>query len=180
MSTTAPSTTAPSTSDSPAAGGGKLRPARGATPYLVVQGAADALAYYQRVFGAELLLRLDTPQGGLLHAELQVGGASFCMSEAMPERGAPGPLALGGSPVSMIIYVPDADATVAAALASGARATMPLADHFWGDRAGGIVDPFGHQWIVATRIDDPSPEELKRRAAAMFAAMGNGADCPGA
>jgi PhnB protein len=143
--------------------------ARGATPYLTVKGAPDAIAFYQRVFGAQLTFRLNDPSGGVMHAEMRVGPATFMLSEERPEYGARGPKAIGGSAVTVIVYVPDVDATFKLALESGATATMPLENQFWGDRAGGITDPFGHQWMVASHIEDPTPQELERRAKALFA-----------
>jgi uncharacterized glyoxalase superfamily protein PhnB len=142
---------------------------RGATPYLIVKGAADAIGFYQRVFGAELLMRLNAPDGSVMHAELKVGPAHFMLTEERPEYRALSPQAIGGSASSAIVYVEDADAAVQRALDAGSQIIMPLADQFWGDRSAGIVDPFGHHWMVATHIEDPSPEEIQRRAQAMFA-----------
>lgn len=143
-------------------------PARGAIPYLTVAGAADAIAWYQRVFGAELVMRLDDPSGQVLHSELKVGPASFMMTEERPQMGARGPKTVGGTSTSCTVYVPDVDTVVRRAIDAGAQATMPLMDQFWGDRAGGIVDPFGHQWLIATHKEEPSLDELKRRLQAMF------------
>lgn len=143
-------------------------PARGALPYLTVQGASDAIAWYQRIFGAEVLIRLDDPQGQVLHSELKVGPASFMMTEERLQMGARGPKTVGGTSVTVTMYVPDADAVIRRALEAGAQPTMPLMDQFWGDRAGGIVDPFGHQWIIATHREEPSIDELKQRLQAMF------------
>ena len=147
-------------------------PARGATPYLVVKGASDAIAFYRQVFGAELIFRLDDPAGAVMHAELHVGPARFMLTEERPQFGSRSPLTIGGSASTAVIYVPDADAVLAAALKAGATATMPLENQFWGDRAGGITDPFGHEWMIATHIEDPSPQEIERRAKEMFAAGG--------
>lgn len=147
-------------------------PARGATPYLVVKGAADAIGFYQRVFGAELVMRLDTPDGCVMHAELKVGPAHFMLTEEQPQHQALSPLSLGGSGSMAVVYVPDADATVQRAAAAGSKITMPVQDQFWGDRSGGIVDPFGHQWFVSTHLEDPTPQELERRAKALFAQGG--------
>lgn len=141
---------------------------RGATPYLTVKGAADAIGYYQRVFGAELATRMDTPDGKVMHAELSVGPATFMLGEEMPDYHSLGPSTLGGSGTTVIVYVPDVDATVQRAVAAGAKLTMPVQDQFWGDRSGSIVDPFGHRWMVATHIEDPTPQEIERRVKAMF------------
>jgi uncharacterized glyoxalase superfamily protein PhnB len=140
----------------------------GATPYLIVKGAPDAIAFYQRVFGAELKLRLDGPDGSVMHAELQIGPARFMLSEEQPQWGSLSPLSIGGSATSAVVYVPDVDTVFERAVAAGAKATMPVADQFWGDRSGHVVDPFGHQWFISTHIEDPSPDELQRRMAKMF------------
>jgi uncharacterized glyoxalase superfamily protein PhnB len=145
-------------------------PARGATPYLVIRGAADAIGFYQKVFDAELVIRLDAPDGKPMHAELKVGPASFMLTEERPEYGALSPLTIGGSASTSTIYVPDADAVVAAALAGGAQSVMPVQDQFWGDRSGAITDPFGHKWMIATHLEDPSHEEIEHRMQALFAA----------
>jgi uncharacterized glyoxalase superfamily protein PhnB len=142
---------------------------RGATPYLVVKGASDAIAFYQRVFGADLLFRLDDPSGAVMHAELRVGPAHFMVTEERPQHGALGPLTLGGSGSSATLYVPDADAVVERAVKAGAKVVMPVQDQFWGDRCGNIVDPFGHLWFVSTHIEDPTPQEIEQRAKALFA-----------
>ncbi|MEW6704014.1 MAG: VOC family protein [Pseudomonadota bacterium] len=148
-----------------------MPPAEGAIPYLVVKGAADAIAFYQRVFDAQVSGRLDAPDG-VLHAELKVGPARFMLTEERPERGALGPLALGGSATHAVLYVPDADATVARAVAAGAKVGMPVADQFWGDRSGTITDPFGHQWFVSTHQEDLTNEQIEQRLRAMMAQSG--------
>lgn len=135
----------------------------GAIPYLTLKGAADAIGFYQRVLGAELVVKLADPSGRVVHAQLTVGGATFMMTEEMPQFQALSPATIGGSGTAVTVYVPDADATIAKALAAGAQPNMPLMDQFWGDRAGGIVDPFGHKWIIATRKEEVGPEELVRR-----------------
>jgi len=148
----------------------RVPPSHGATPYLVVKGAADAIAFYQRVFGAELLFRLDDPSGAVMHSELQVGPARFMLTEERPQHGSLSPLTIGGSGSCATVYVSDADAVFERALKAGAKVMMPVQDQFWGDRMGGITDPFGHRWMIATHIEEPSPEEIQRRAKAMFAA----------
>ena len=142
---------------------------RGATPYLIVKGAADAIAYYKKVFGAELIVRFDAPDGSVMHAEMSVGPARFMLTEERQEYGARSPLTIGGSASTAVVYVPDADAAVGRAVASGAKITMPLDNQFWGDRSASLVDPFGHNWMVATHIEDPSPEEIGRRVKKLFA-----------
>jgi PhnB protein len=145
--------------------------ARGAIPYLIVKGAADAIAFYQRVFGAELLMRLDAPDG-VMHAELQVGPAHFMLTEERPQYQSLGPVSRGGSSTGVIVYVPNSDEVVKRAVDAGATVTMPVADQFWGDRSGNITDPFGHNWWISTHIEDPTPEEITRRAKALFAQGG--------
>jgi len=147
---------------------------RGATPYLIVKGASDAIAFYQRVFGAELLFRLDEPGGGVMHAELQVGPARFMLTEERAQHGTLSPRTLGGSGSGATLYVPDADAVVERAVKAGAQLQMPVQDQFWGDRCGNIVDPFGHLWFIATHIEDPAPQEIERRAKALFAKAAGG------
>jgi uncharacterized glyoxalase superfamily protein PhnB len=160
-------------SRSPAAGGqpGAVPPVpepRGAIPYLIVKGASDAIGFYQRVFGAEVVMRLDAPDGLLMHAELKVGPAHFMLTEERPQHQALSPLSLGGTGSQAVLYVPDADAVVDRAVQAGATVTMPVADQFWGDRSGCINDPFGHAWFVSTQKEAPSQAELKRRMEAMF------------
>ena len=154
------------------AAGAKVEPVpvpRGATPYLIIKGAADAIAYYKKVFGAELVVRFDAPDGGVMHAEMLVGPARFMLTEERAEYGARSPLTIGGSASTAVVHVPDVDAVVASAVASGAKITMPLANQFWGDRSASLVDPFGHNWMVATHIEDPSPEEIGQRVKKLFA-----------
>jgi PhnB protein len=143
-------------------------PARGALPYLTAKGASDAIRFYQEMFGAELEFRIDDPAGAVMHAELSVGPCHFMLTEERPEHGSLGPKTIGGSPVTLVVYVPDVDAVVAKALKAGATATMPLENQFWGDRAGGLSDPFGHQWMVATQIEELTPQEVTRRSQEMF------------
>jgi uncharacterized glyoxalase superfamily protein PhnB len=148
-------------------------PAQGATPYLVVKGAADAIGYYQRVFGAELVTRLDMPDSSVMHAEMKVGGARFMLTEERLQYNARSPLTLGGTASSAAFYVPDVDAVVQRAVDNGATVTMPVGDQFWGDRSGHVVDPFGHQWFIATHLEDVSPEQLAQRMKAMLPPAGH-------
>lgn len=136
---------------------------RGVTPYLVVDGAARAIAFYKAAFGANEQLRLDGPDGRIGHAELRLAGGVLMLSDAFPEMNARDPKAFGGTPVHLLIYVDDADAVVARAVAAGATLARPVADQFYGDRSGMILDPFGHSWTVATHKEDVSPDELRRR-----------------
>jgi uncharacterized glyoxalase superfamily protein PhnB len=136
------------------------------TPHLVCRDAAEAIAFYQKAFGAVELARLPGPQGKLLHAMLRIGDSPFMLVDEFPDWGALGPQSLKGSPVTIHLYVEDADAAVERAVAAGARLTMPVADMFWGDRYGTVEDPFGHRWSIATHIRDLSPEEIQAAAKA--------------
>jgi PhnB protein len=137
------------------------------TPHLVCAGAADAIAFYAKAFDAVEVARLPGPQGRLMHAMVRIGGAPVMLVDEMPEWGALGPKSLKGSPVTIHLYVRDVDATVAQAVAAGARVTMPVADMFWGDRYGQLEDPFGHKWSVATHVRDVTPEEMAKAMASM-------------
>jgi PhnB protein len=136
------------------------------TPYLIVDGAARALEFYRKVFGATEKMRMPGPGGKVGHAEITIGDSMIMLADEHPEMGARGPRAFGGSPIAVMVYVADVDAVVAAATAAGARVVRPVEDQFYGDRMGTIEDPFGHQWHVATHKEDVPPEEMARRAAA--------------
>jgi PhnB protein len=136
------------------------------TPYIVVDGAARAIEFYKQVFGATELFRMDGPDGKVGHAEIKIGDSHVMLADEHPEMNARGPRSFGGSPVSLMLYVEDVDATVARAVEAGATLKRPVADQFYGDRAGGVEDPFGHFWYVATHVEDVPPEELRKRAAA--------------
>ena len=137
------------------------------TPYLVIKGAAEALEFYKSVFGATELMRFDGPNGTLAHAEIKIGNSPIMISDEWPDMGFRGPKSIGGSPVGIMIYVEDADAMFAKAVAAGGTVTKPLQDQFYGDRSGSITDPWGHMWTIATHIEDVSPEEIERRMKAM-------------
>jgi uncharacterized glyoxalase superfamily protein PhnB len=132
------------------------------TPHLICKGAADAIEFYKKAFGAVEEGRLPTPDGRLMHALLRVAGSAVMLVDEMPEWGALGPTTLKGTPVTIHLYVPDADAFFARAVAAGAKATMPLQDMFWGDRYGKLEDPFGHHWSVATHQRDVTPQEMQQ------------------
>ncbi|HUP01956.1 MAG TPA: VOC family protein [Gemmatimonadota bacterium] len=144
------------------------------TPYLTIKDAAKAIDWYKQAFGAEELSRVpmseDDPR--LLHAEIRIGDSIVMMSEEFPEWGSKGPEALGGSPVSILIYVEDVEAAWKRAVDAGATIKMVLADQFWGDRFGAIEDPFGHKWSLAQHMEDLSMEEMGRRREAAMSAMG--------
>ncbi|MDB5999972.1 MAG: glyoxalase [Rhizobacter sp.] len=129
------------------------------TPHLVCAGAADAIEFYKKAFGAVEESRMPGPNGKLMHASVRIGDSSLMLVDEMPDWGSVGPKALKGSPVTVHLYVKDADAVFAAAVAAGAKATMPVAEMFWGDRYGQLEDPFGHKWSIATHVRDVSPEE---------------------
>lgn len=137
------------------------------TPHLVCKGAADAIEFYKKAFGAVELGRMPGPDGRLMHAQVRIGDSALMLVDEWPEMGSVGPKDLKGSPVTIHLYVTDVDATVAQAVAAGAKVTMPVDDMFWGDRYGRLEDPFGHQWSVATHKRDLSPEEIKAGMAKM-------------
>ena len=136
--------------------------------YLAIDGASDAIEFYKDVFGAEERLRMPGPGGTVGHAEIQIGDSVVMMADSAPDMGALDPKKLGGTPVSMTVYVEDVDATFARALAGGAKESQPIEDKFYGDRAGSFIDPWGHQWHVMMHIEDVSPEEMEKRAAAFM------------
>jgi PhnB protein len=146
----------------------KPRDYHSVTPYLALRDAKAALDFYARAFGAELVLKLDLPDGSIAHAELRIGDSILMMSEENAEWGNRSPHALGGSPVSMMIYVADVDAAFAQALAAGAEQLKPVEDQFYGDRTGTLKDPYGYQWTLATHVEDVSTEEAQRRMEALF------------
>jgi len=137
------------------------------TPYLVIDGASAAIEFYRRAFGASETLRIEH-QGKVGHAEIKIGDSPIMLADEYPDMGARSPQALGGSPVSVMLYVDNVDAVVERAVAAGAKLQRPVADQFYGDRTGSVVDPFGHLWHVATHIEDVSLDEVRRRAAAQF------------
>lgn len=133
------------------------------TPYLIIKGAAEAIDYYKNVFGATEVMRMADPSGRIGHAELKIGNSHIMLADEFPEMDHRGPLTLGNSPVSILLYVEDVDSTVERAVAAGARILKPVQDQFYGDRSGFIQDPFGHRWGVATHKEDVSPQEMKER-----------------
>ena len=141
------------------------------TPYLTVDDAASAIAYYKKAFGATERLRMDTPDGKVGHAELEIGDSLVMLSDPTPEATTRPPSELGGTSAGIFLYVDDVDAVVKKALRAGATVTMEVADQFWGDRFGSIRDPFGHEWSIATHIEDVPSEEMAERAKAAMAQM---------
>jgi PhnB protein len=136
---------------------------RAATPYLCVKGAAKAIDFYVRAFGAKEQMRMQRPDGGIGHAEIRIGAAPIMLADESPEMAFRSPESLGGTPVNILVYVEDVDALAKRAVAAGATLTRPVADQFYGDRLGSLKDPFGHSWSFATRIENLSLEEIKRR-----------------
>ena len=137
----------------------------GVVPHLVCAGAAEAIDFYQRAFGATEDMRLPGPEGKLVHASITVNGSMVMLMDEFPEMGATSPKALGGSPVTLHLSVPDVDAAFERAVAAGATVVMPVADQFWGDRYGCVQDPFGHLWSLATPLPDAPRTEEELQAA---------------
>jgi len=144
------------------------------TPYLSIRGAAQAIEFYKRAFGAKELLRMPGPEGKLGHAELKIGDSHLMLADESPEMDFLAPQSRGGTTVQLHLYVKDVDATVQKAVAAGGKLTRPLEDKFYGDRAGTIEDPYGHVWYIATHTEDVSPKEIDRRLAEMAKKMGGG------
>ena len=137
-----------------------------ATPYLIVKEAVNALNFYKRAFDAEELMRVADPSGKVGHAEIKIGNSPIMLADEFPEMGYRGPQSLGGSPVSILLYVEDVDAQFNRAVAAGAKVLKPVADQFYGDRSGTLEDPFGHVWTIATHKENLTFEEIRNRAAA--------------
>jgi PhnB protein len=136
------------------------------TPYLIINGASRAIDFYKNTFGAQEVMRFPGPNGTIGHAELRIGDSVIMLAdEQMAQYRSPE--AYGGSPVSLMIYVPDVDKTFKQAIANGAKETRAVQDQFYGDRSGNLVDPFGHVWTIATHVEDVSMEEMQRRMAAL-------------
>jgi PhnB protein len=132
------------------------------TPYLVCRGAAGAIEFYKRAFGAKEKVRMPGPGGTVAHAEIQIGDSRVMLGEETPEMGAKSPEMLGGSPVGVFLYVKNVDAFTNKAIGAGATVLMPVQDMFWGDRYGKLEDPFGHHWSVATHLREVSTEEMQQ------------------
>ena len=141
-----------------------------ATPYLIIEGAADAIEFYKQAFGAVELFRMPGPDGKIGHAEIKIGDSPIMLADAYPDMGYKGPKSLGGSPVSLMIYVEDVDTVFNRAVDAGATVKEGVSDKFYGDRMGTLIDPFGHVWHVSTHKEDVSLAEMEKRAAALGAA----------
>jgi PhnB protein len=142
-----------------------------ATPYLVIDGAAEAIDYYKNAFGAKERMRMEAPDHRIGHAEIEIGDSLVMLSDAFPQSTTKAPTELGGTTAGVFLYVEDVDAVVKKAVDAGATVTMEVADQFWGDRFGSITDPFGHSWSIATHVEDVPPEEMAERAKTAMAAM---------
>jgi PhnB protein len=147
-----------------------------ATPYLIIRGAADAIEFYKKAFGATELFRFPTPDGKIGHAEIKIGDSPIMMADEFPQMGYKGPQSLGGSPVSIMIYVQDVDTIFNQAVAAGATVKEAVSDKFYGDRMGTLTDPFGHVWHISTHKEDVSMEEIEKRAKAAGAAAPGGGE----
>jgi PhnB protein len=141
------------------------------TPYLNVRDCAQALDFYKKAFGAKETVRMPGPGGKIMHAEIKIGDSHLFLADEMPEWGSKSPLTLGGTATAVLLYVENADALFNQAIDAGAKVAMPLADQFWGDRYGKLMDPFGHEWAVATHLEDLTPAEMKKRQEVAMAQM---------
>jgi PhnB protein len=139
------------------------------TPYLHVDGASTAIDFYSKVFGATERMRMPSPGGKVGHAELEIGDSLIMLADEFPEMGVLGPKAIGGTPVTLGLYVEDVDDVFDRAIAEGAVSVRPVENQFYGDRAGQLEDPFGHRWSVATHVEDVPPDEMAKRAAEAMA-----------
>jgi PhnB protein len=137
------------------------------SPYICVDGANDAIEFYAKVFGAKERMRMDGPPGKIGHAELELGDSLIMISDEFPEMGVRGPKTIGGTPVTLSVYVTDVDDVFDRAIKAGATSLRPVENQFYGDRSGQFEDPFGHKWSVATHVEDVPPDEMAKRAAAM-------------
>jgi PhnB protein len=141
------------------------------TPGLALRDTAGAIDFYKKAFGAKEKGRMPGPDGKIMHAELRIGDSSIMVGEEMPQMGNPSPATLGGSPVSLYIYVKNVDKAFEQAVNAGATVEMPVADMFWGDRYGAVKDPYGHKWGLATHKRDMSPKAMKQAAEEFFASQ---------
>ncbi len=143
------------------------------SPYLTVDDGEKAIEFYERAFGAVERGRMAAPDGKIAHAELQIGNAIIMLSDKFPQFISESPKELGGTSVAIFLFVEDVDAVVRGAVEAGATITMQPEDQFWGDRMGHVADPFGHLWLIATRVEDLAPEEIAARGREVFASMGS-------
>jgi PhnB protein len=141
-------------------------------PHLVTRGAAEAIEWYEKAFGAKEISRAPAPGGKLMHAEIQIGDSRVFLNDEFPGMGCDAPKTAGDSPVTIHLWVEDVDSAFKRAVDAGAKVVFPLADQFWGDRYGIVVDPYGHRWSMASHMKDLKPEELKKAAEEAFSHMG--------
>jgi PhnB protein len=141
------------------------------TPYLIIDGAAAAIDFYAKVLGATERMRMPSPGGKIGHAEIEIGSSLIMLADEHPEMGIRGPKTIGGSPISIMVYVKDVDSVFERALAEGATSSRDVENQFYGDRMGQFEDPFGHRWSVATHVEDVPPDEMSKRAAEAMSAM---------
>jgi PhnB protein len=141
------------------------------TPYLAVDDAARAIEFYKRAFGAKERVNMPGPEGTIAHAELEIGDSLVMLSDPFPQSTAKPPKELGGTTAGVFMYVEDVDEVVKQAIDAGAKATMPVEDQFWGDRFGKVADPFGHEWQIATHVEDLTPEQIAERSKEAMASM---------
>jgi PhnB protein len=134
------------------------------TPYLVIKGAANAIDFYKRAFGATEVMRMASPDGKIGHAEITIGDSRIMLADEYPEMGHRSPQSIGGTGVSLMVYLENVDEVFNRAVAAGARQLQPVKDQFYGDRSGTLRDPFGHEWTLSTHVEDVSPDEMRRRA----------------
>ena len=142
------------------------------TPYLYIDGAARAIDFYKQAFGAVEVMRLEASGGKIGHAEIKIGDSHVMLADEFPDMGARGPHTIGGTAVGLMVYLPDVDVVVDRAVKAGATLERPVENKFYGDRTGGIIDPFGHRWYISTHVEDVPPEEMEKRAAAAMAEAG--------
>ena len=137
------------------------------TPYLIIKGAAQAIDFYKKAFGATELMRFPGPNNTVMHAEIKIGDSPVMLADEHENGPYRSPLAVGGTPVSLMVYVEDVDTVFKQAVSLGAKSTRAVEDQFYGDRSGNLTDPFGHVWTIATHKEDVSSEEMQRRMAAL-------------
>jgi len=141
------------------------------TPALTVKHGAEAIEFYKRAFGAQEVMRMNNPDGKIMHAEIKVGDSRIMLNDEMPDMGCLSPASVGGPTGSLYLYVPDVDAAFQRAVTAGAKVLMPVTDMFWGDRFGQVEDPSGHRWSLATHVEDLAPEEIARRHREFLSSM---------
>lgn len=143
------------------------------TPSIILNNSKEAIEFYKKAFDAKEIYQMPTPDGKTMHAMIQIGDSFVMMSDEFPQMGTRSPTTIGGTPITIHLYVEDADKTYAQAIKHGATPTMPIMDAFWGDRCGSVIDPFGHSWMISTHKKDMSPEEMRKAAEEFMAKQHN-------